>query len=609
MVTMDAMNVPDLSKMSHDEKDSLIVGLLQRIGEIEAAMQAQGTRQLEPLEQFTARVEQLEEMLEQRDQRIRQLERENQTLVRRLYGPKSDRPGDEAQLLLDGIIALENPSEEAGNEDEDDASDEDSKPKKKKKKKSTGRKLLPESLERRIEEVDLPDEEKIDAETGLPLIFLGWDTRERLVEEPANLYVHVLKRAKYAYPHPDPRHSPLAGNVGKADQVEKGDDQLLGNEGENTIVLRPGVITAPEPPQHGNPIDRCKADVSVLAFIIVAKYCYHQPLYRLQERYWRLGRVWLARSTLCGWMSGCALALEPIYQRMKELLLGSRYIGLDDTTVKMLDPGAGKTASTRFWSYVGLLESTPYNLYQFTLSREKVEPLDFLGDYHGHLQGDAYAGNPGMGKEHQGIIPVGCWDHARRYFTDASDEHPSASAEALAYIKRLYKIERGLKEASVEERKRERQTKSVPILEEFKAWLEANQEQHLPKSGIRSAINYSLNQWKALTEYTRDGNLPISNCLCEQSFKAIATGRKNWLFVGSEEGGRNAAILFSVVMTCRRIDLDPYAYLDDILRRVNTHPASRIDELLPDRWLQARKAEGRDVSVRLEDHRPLRRAG
>ena len=255
-----------------------------------------------------------------------------------------------------------------------------------------------------------------------------------------------------------------------------------------------------------------------------------------------------------------------------------------------------------------MLERTPYNLYQFTQSREKAEPLEFLGDYHGHLQGDAYAGNPGMGKEHPGIIPVGCWDHARRYFTDASDEHPNASAEALAYIKRLYKIERSLKEASVEERKRDRQSKAVPILEEFKSWLKASQEQHLPKSGIRSAINYSLNQWEALSEYTRDGNLPISNCLCEQSFKAVATGRKNWLFVGSEEGGRNAAILFSIVMSCRRIDLDPYAYLDDVLRRVNTHPANRIDELLPDHWQQARKAEGRDVSVRLEDHRPLRRA-
>lgn len=226
----------------------------------------------------------------------------------------------------------------------------------------------------------------------------------------------------------------------------------------------------------------------------MAKFCYHQPLYRLQERYWRLGRVWLPRSTLCGWMSGCALALEPIYQCMKELLLGSRYIGLDDTTVKMLDPGAGKTASTRFWSYVGLLESTPYNLYQFTLSREKAEPLEFLGNYHGHLQGDAYAGNPGMGKEHKGIIPVACWDHARRYYTDASDEHPSASAEALAYIKRLYKIERGIKEVSVEERKRERQTKSVPILGEFKTWLEAIKNSTCPSPGYAApSITASTN--------------------------------------------------------------------------------------------------------------------
>ncbi|MCB1100577.1 MAG: IS66 family transposase, partial [Verrucomicrobiae bacterium] len=511
MVTMKATDVPDLSKLSPDEKDALIIDLLGRVRESAAGTEAK-------IEQLTAQVEQLEEMLTQRDQRIRQLERENQTLVRRLYGPKSDRPGDDAQLLLDGIIALEHPGEEAGNQDGDgnasDASDEaaDSKPKEKEKKrkrekekkkkkskkskKSTGRKLLPEALERRIEEVDLPEDEKIDAETGLPMIFLGWETRERLVEEPANLYVHVLKRAKYAYPQ-----------QATAEVAEQQDGQQQpDNQEQSTIILRPGVITAPEPPRHGNPIDRCKADVSVLAFIIVAKFCYHQPLYRLQERYWRLGRVWLARSTLCGWMSGCALALEAIYKRMKELLLGSKYIGLDDTTVKMLDPGAGKAASTRFWSYVGLLESTPYNLYQFTLSREKTAPLEFLGDYQGHLQGDAYAGNPGMGKAHPGIIPVACWDHARRYFTDASDEHPSASAEALAYIKRLYKIERSLKEASVEERKLERQSKAVPILLEFKTWLEGNQEQHLNKSGLRSAINYSLNQWQALNEYTSDGN-------------------------------------------------------------------------------------------------------
>ena len=580
----DREKMSELSKLSHDEKDSLIRQLMRSIRESEERAKAQSER----LDQLAARVEQLEEMVEQRDKRIRELERENKTLVRRLYGPKSDRPGDEAQLLLDGIIAREDPDGVGRNGEEEEEDQEEEVPPKKRRKKPTGRKLLPENLERRIEEVDLADEAKVDPETGQPLVFIGWDTRERLVEEPARLYVHVLKQAKYALP-----------------QVKITNPRT---EAEAIQRIRPGIITAPVPTEHGNPIDRCKADVSVLSALIVAKYCYHQSLYRLQERYWRLGRVWLARSTLCGWMRGCADALEPIYQRMKEKILHSGYIGLDDTSVKMLDPGAGKAASTRIWSYVGLLENTPYNLYEFTQSREKTEPLRFLGKYCGYLLGDAYAGNPGMGKSHEGITAVACWDHGRRYFTDASEEHPSASAEALAYIKRLYKIEREFEESSADERKVMRQTKSLPILEKFKTWLINQQGNHLPKSGLSSAINYSLNHWKALTEYTKDGNLPISNCLCEQSFKTVATGRKNWLFFGSKEGGRTGAILISIVMTCRRIDLDPYAYLDDVLRRVNTHPASRLDELLPDHWLQARKDEGQDLSLRLKDHRPMRRA-
>jgi hypothetical protein len=150
--------------------------------------------------------------------------------------------------------------------------------------------------------------------------------------------------------------------------------------------------------------------------------------------------------------------------------------------------------------------------------------------------------------------------------------------------------------------------KSAPILAEFLGWLEENKDKHLPKSGVTGAIRYALNHWTELNAYVEDGNLPISNCLCEQSFKAIATGRKNWLFVGSEEGGRSAAILFSITMTCRRLDIDPQKYLEDVLRRINDHPASRLEELLPDRWKQAQLECGQDTSLRLEDHRPLRRA-
>jgi transposase len=281
----------------------------------------------EALDLQEATIETLEEQIKERDMSIKSLQMQMEQLQRRLYGPKSDRPGDEAQLLLDDIMGSLQDAEGKQDGEEEAEDDEESDPiKRKKRAKPTGRRMFPDYMERVVEEVDLSDEEKIDPETGCVMAFIGWETRERLVEERARMYVHVLKRAKYA-----PRG--------------------IGSTSE------PGVITAPVPAEHGNPIDRCKADVSVLSKIIVSKYCYHLTLYRLQERYWRLGRVWLPRSTMCGWMSGCALALEPLYNAMVRRIIESGYAGLDDTTVKMLDPGAGKTATTRLWVYVGLLKS------------------------------------------------------------------------------------------------------------------------------------------------------------------------------------------------------------------------------------------------------------
>jgi transposase/uncharacterized coiled-coil protein SlyX len=527
-----------------------------------------------------ATIETLEEQLKERDLNIKSLQLQIEHLQRRLYGPKSDRPGDEAQLLLDEIMASLKEAEKKqdgeadGEEDEDGESD----PKKRKKRaKPTGRKMFPSYIERVVEEVDLSDEEKIDPETGRPMAFIGWETRERLVEERARIYVQVLKRAKYA-------------------PVETG----AGSE--------PGVVTAPVPAAHGNPIDRCKVDVSVLAKIIVSKYCYHLTLYRLQERYWRLGRVWLPRSTMCGWMAGCALALEPLYNAMARRIIESKYAALDDTIVKMLDPGAGKTATTRLWVYAGLLASAPYLVYDFTHTRAGKGPLEFLADFLGFVQGDAYSGHNAT-LNRPGVTGVGCWDHVRRYFVEASKEDPAAAARALAFIKLLYRVEREADdaEASAGQRASLRQEKAVPLLEKLKVWIDENKSKQMPNTRMHKAVNYCLNQWEELLVYTTDGNLPISNCLCEQSFKAIATGRKNWLFVGSEAGGRTAAILFSITMTCRRLDIDPQAYLEDILRRINTHPANRIDELLPDRWKAEKQEASEDVSLRLETHRPLRR--
>ncbi|MEM7385072.1 MAG: transposase, partial [Verrucomicrobiota bacterium] len=174
-----------------------------------------------------------------------------------------------------------------------------------------------------------------------------------------------------------------------------------------------------------------------VATIIVAKFCYHQTLYRLEERYWQMGQVWVSRSTMCGWLAGCAEALEFLCREMKVRVLESGYIGMDDTSVKMLVPGEGKTRTTRMWSYVGMREEAPYNLYDFRLTREKTGPLEYLGDYRGYPQGDAYSGHDAMMKR-EGVTEVGCWDHARRYVTDASDEDARGSSEVLALIRRLY---------------------------------------------------------------------------------------------------------------------------------------------------------------------------
>ena len=536
------------------------------------------------VKQLRAEVAQLVGMVKERDEKIRSLEQEKAILLRRIYGPKSDRPGKEAQMLLDEMFAEESTREaSSGEDDEEEDSPAAAKQKAKgTKRKPTGRKILPEHLERRVEEVDLPEEEKIDADTGKALKFIGWEKRERLVEEPARLYVHVLKRAKYARPESD-------------------DEQ------------KPAIITTPEPAQHGNPIDRCKADVSVLATVLVMKYLHHLPLYRLQEYYWRIDKVWLARSTLCGWVIGCARALEPIYEEMKRRLLGSGYMGLDDTPVRLLEPGNGKTATARLWSYVGLSgpeEPAPYTLYDFRRTREKSGPLDFISTgYQGYLQADAYGGHDELMKR-EGIIEIGCWDHCHRYFTNASEENPATAAQALAQIKQLYRIEEQAKEAalSIDQRQTLRGEQTKPVLEGFKKWLDQHAEAFLPKSGMSAAIRYSRNQWEALSAYAEHGRVPISNCLCEQSFKAIATGRSNWLFLGSEQGGKAAAIIFSLTMTCRRLGMDAHAYFNDILRKVNNYPCSRLTELLPDQWKQAQEEAGKIVAPHRDEFAHHRRS-
>jgi transposase len=346
------------------------------------------------------------------------------------------------------------------------------------------------------------------------------------------------------------------------------------------------IVTASKPPQ---PIDRGLPGPGLLAGIITHKYDEHLPLYRLELTLWRYG-VFLARSTTCAWMAACAQLLRPLVVRMKEDLLLSRVLQTDSTPVSVLVAGQEKAATGHLWDYLGDA-AHPQVVFDFSLDHCKEHPHDFLAGYTGYVQADACSGYDGLfvADAKHPKIEVGCWSHARRYFEEARDSDPELACMALGYIGGLFALEaraqqEKLGEAAVQAL---RQREAVPILTALCQWLAVVKEQVLPKSPLAAAITYTTNQWQALNRYTEAGFLSIDNNASERINKIIAISRKNWLFVGSPQGGETAAVLFSITATCRRLGMDAFAYLRDVLARMPTASGEQLDELLPNRWLAA----------------------
>ena len=324
----------------------------------------------------------------------------------------------------------------------------------------------------------------------------------------------------------------------------------------------------------------------LLAHVVTSKYADHLPLYR-QETIFKRHGLELARSTMCDWAASCAGLLESIVNAMKQRVLQSKVIGADDTPVTVQDH-AGKGSKTgRLWVYLGDLDN-PFVVYDYTPDRSRDGPESFLRTYaSGYLQSDAYAGYDGLHR--RGLVEVGCWAHARRRFYEARTSDPERSHAALAWIGRLYEVEHEARDRQLDDAARHalRQERSRPILESFGSWLEAESARTLPKSPIGEAISYTRSNWAALNRYLEAGFLSIDNNATENAIRPIALGRKNWLFCGSDTGGRTAATLMSLVQSCKNLHVEPFAYLRDLLERVSTHPHSRIAELLPDRWSKA----------------------
>jgi len=481
---------------------------------------------------------------ETKDRRLRQLQHWVEQLLRARYGPRRERVNENQLFLF--AVALVSAGREAPAAPEKAPSGAVNQ-------KGHGRQRLPKSLERRRVVHDLAEGQRQCPQCQGDLKRLGEEVSERLEYVPASLVVIQDACQKYA------------------------------------CVKGCTVVTAPKPMA---PIEKGLPGPGLLAHVAVSKYGDHLPLNRQEEIFHRQG-VDLPRQTMADWMRAGADLVSPLYELMKQQVLSSKAIQTDDTPVPVLDPDLPHTRTGRIWTYVGDGEH-PYTVYDYTPTRSRDGPEEFLKAFRGYLQADAYSGYDHFYEEpERGIEEVACMAHVRRKHWEAQSSDLMRSTVMLAYIRLLYDVEREARDQKLgsDARRALRQAKSKPILEDMHAYLEREQPQVLPKSPEGQAIAYTLSNWKALTRYCEDGDLEIDNNGAERSLRGIAVGRRNWTFLGSDNGGRTAAVLTSLVATCKRLRLDPFAYLRDLFQRIGAHPQSRLAELLPDQWQPAPCAE------------------
>jgi len=436
-----------------------------------------------------------------------------------------------------------------------------------------GRGRIPETIQREEVVHDLTEAEKDSLGGTENLIELPPDRSEQLDWRPSTLVATVHVRKKYIRRQqlPESGLAPLEQNV------------VLAAKPAEAI---PGGLAGP----------------GLLAQVIVSKYTDHLPLYRLEGIFERQG-MRISRQTMDDWVLRCAELCVPLYRRMAEIVLESLALHTDDTPVRIRDAWKKLKYTGRFWTYVGDL-AHPLVVFDYTNSRKRDGPAEFLKNYRGYLQADAFGGYDGIYAGSNGsILEAGCWAHARRKYHESRRLDPSRMETALAWIGQLYAVEKDLRErrqtewselSLTEQASRiasERQTRSRPLLADFHAWLQTETPKVLPKSDVRAAMDYTLSNWAALCRYTESGWLDADNNAAENALRGIAIGRKNWLHCGSDRGGRAAAVHFSLLASCKRHSHDPFVYLRDVLTRLPAMLPSPSDDdllsLLPHRWQPA----------------------
>jgi hypothetical protein len=314
------------------------------------------------------------------------------------------------------------------------------------------------------------------------------------------------------------------------------------------------------------------------------------PLYRQSQIYGREG-IDLDRSTLADWVGKSAALLEPLADAIGRHVRKGQAIFADDTPVKLQAPGAGKTKTAQLWTYVRderpwAGNAPPAAWYQFSRDRKAEQPAEHLKPYKGWMHADGYAGFNELYRSGR-IHEVACMAHIRRKFVDVQQSQGSAIAEeAIKRIARLYGVEKAARGQPPDERAKIRQDKAKPIFDDLEVWLHAQLPKISGKSPLAGAIRYGLTRMKRLRPYLDHGILELDNNTAERSMRGIAIGRKNWLFMGSEGGGKSAAIAYTLIETAKLNGIDPQAWLTDTLGRISDHKITRLDELMPWRYAQ-----------------------
>jgi transposase len=347
-------------------------------------------------------------------------------------------------------------------------------------------------------------------------------------------------------------------------------------------------ITQPPAPSH--PIARGRAGPQLLAQILFGKYGAHLPLNRQSDIFAKEG-IDLDVSTLADWVGACAATLMPLVEEIRDHVFAAERIHADDTTVPVL--ARGKTRTGRLWTYVR--DDRPFGgrvapaaMFYYSPDRRGEHPEKHLADYSGIMQADAYAGFNALyvaGRKPGPIIEAACWAHARRKFYELAElQKAPIASEAVRRTDALFAIEREINGLAPEQRLAIRGERSKPLVDDLERWMRQERRKLSSKTALAEAMDYSLKRWVALTRFLDDGRICMSNNAAERAVRGIAVGRRNWTFAGSDSGGRRAADIYTLIETCKLNDVDPRAWLADVLARIADHPAKRIAELLPWNW-------------------------